>query len=109
MSDLGNLKALAFDVGGTVLDWHGGIVEAHTTLGREKGLEADWRKVTNAWRTQTLKEMLGEDFSGRRSGPLAELNVDGVHRALLDRVLEEFRLEGVSEAERDDLAAQLGT
>ncbi len=97
ISDLGKLEALAFDVGGTVLDWHGGIVEA------------DWRKLTKAWRRQTLKEMLGEDFSGQRSGPLAELNIDGVHRALIDRVLEEFRLEGVSEAERDDLAAQLGT
>ncbi len=31
MADLGNLKVLAFDVGGTVLDWHGGIVEGYQT------------------------------------------------------------------------------
>lgn len=31
ISDLGRLKARAFDVGGTVLDWHGGIVEGYQT------------------------------------------------------------------------------
>jgi 2-haloacid dehalogenase len=104
MSELGSLKALAFDVGGTVLDWHGGIVEALSALGRQKSLEADWPRVTNAWRMATLKEMLGEDLSGQRTGPLAELNIDGVHRALIDPVLDEFGIEGIAEAEKDDLA-----
>ena len=98
ISDLGKLKARATGVGGTVLDRHGGIVEALITLGQEQRLEADWRKVTNAWRMRTLKEMLGEDFSGQRSDPLAGLNIDAMHRALIDPVADGL----------DDLAAQLG-
>ncbi|MCZ6524778.1 MAG: hypothetical protein O7A68_13080 [Alphaproteobacteria bacterium] len=98
MADLGSLKALAFDVGGTVLDRHRGIVEALIALGQKKRLEADGRKVTNAWRMRTLKEMLAEDFSGQRSDPLAELNIDAMHRALIDPVADTL----------DDLAAQLG-
>lgn len=104
MSDLSGIKALAFDVGGTVLDWHGGIVETMTALGAAKGIEVDWRRFTNDWRKQTLAEMLGEDWSGRRSGPLADANIDGVHRAVLDRVLDGFAIAGLSDAEKDDLA-----
>lgn len=31
ISDLGKLEALATGAGGTVLDWHGGIVEGYQT------------------------------------------------------------------------------
>ena len=87
-----------------------GTLKAPATLGREKGLEADWRKLTDAWRMETLKEMLGEDLSGQRSGPLAELNIDGVYRAPLDRGPEDMPDPSVDLVADglDDLATQLG-
>ncbi len=99
MTDLSGVKALTFDVGGTVLDWHRGISGALRQAGEAKGIEADWARVTNAWRRQSLATMLGE-----REGELAAMNIDGVHRLVLERVLAEFGIEGLSAGDRDNLA-----
>ena len=93
------VKALTFDVGGTVLDWHTGISAALAETGAARGLTADWPAVTNAWRRQSLAAMLGE-----RKGKLLKMNIDGVHRHVLDAVAKEFGLKALSKEERDGLA-----
>ena len=93
------VKALTFDVGGTVLDWHTGISAALAETGAARGLTADWPDITNAWRRQSIAAMLGE-----RKGKLKEMNIDGVHRHVLDAVAKEFGLQALTKAERDDLA-----
>ena len=103
MADLDTLrqsiKALTFDVGGTVLDWHTGISAALAETGAAQGLTADWPAVTNAWRRQSLTAMLGE-----RKGKLLKMNIDGVHRHVLDAVAKEFGLQALGGEERDALA-----
>ena len=73
------IKALAFDTGGTILDWHSGIVAALSEAGARRGVAADWHVVANAYRRRSLARMLGAvdpDFT-----------IDDVHRSVLDEIL----------------------
>ena len=56
------VKALAFDTGGTILDWHSGFRDALKSIGRAYGLERDWADIANQLRRQSLGRMvnLGE-------------------------------------------------
>ena len=40
MTDLTGIKALAFDTGGTILDWHRGIASALAAAGQRRGIVA---------------------------------------------------------------------
>ncbi len=44
------VKALIFDVFGTVVDWRGGIVRDGRALGRRKGVDIDWEAFADGWR-----------------------------------------------------------
>lgn len=57
---LAGIKALTFDTGGTVLDWHGGIGGALKAAGTRRGLEADWAALTNEYRRRSLKGIVGQ-------------------------------------------------
>ena len=42
---LANIKAITFDTGGTILDWHAGLSQAFDQAGAQRGLWADWPKI----------------------------------------------------------------
>jgi hypothetical protein len=42
---MSKIKALFFDVGGTVFDWRTGITKALREWGSKKGIEAGWPKL----------------------------------------------------------------
>jgi hypothetical protein len=44
------VKALAFDVFGTAVDWRGSIIREGQEWGRAKGLQVDWEKFADRWR-----------------------------------------------------------
>jgi 2-haloacid dehalogenase len=48
------VKALAFDTGGTILDWHSGIAAALAEAGARRGAAADWYAVANEYRRRSL-------------------------------------------------------
>jgi 2-haloacid dehalogenase len=98
MTDLTQVKALTFDVFGTVVDWRGTIVREGQALGREKGLDVDWAQFADAWRAGYQPAM-----ARVRTGELPWTNIDGLHRLILDGLLERFGLSGLSEAEIDHL------
>jgi len=58
---IANIKALTFDTGGTILDWHHGISRAFATAGARRGLQADWPTITNAYRRRSLQAMLNAE------------------------------------------------
>jgi 2-haloacid dehalogenase len=93
-----DIKALAFDVGGTVVDWHTGISRQLAEFGREKGIEADWVALTKAWRMQGLQAALNKSRKEVPGG-----NIDGAHRETLDQVLSDAGVEGFSAADRDEM------
>ena len=100
MSDLSAVKALAFDVGGTVVDWHQGIASQLAGIGQRKGIEADWVALTKAWRMASLRRALGA-----RTADLPGGNIDGVHRQMLDKVLDEAAVGGFDNADREAMTA----
>ncbi len=96
---LDDIKALTFDTGGTILDWHSGFRTALAELGTRHGVERDWGALTNDLRRKSLKRMLN---LGEHAPPA--YNFDGAHRAALDEVLAENGLDAATEAERHEIA-----
>jgi 2-haloacid dehalogenase len=90
------LRALVFDVFGTLVDWRTSIArEARSILGLEAG-DAD--AFADAWRAQYQPAM-----EAVRSGALPFSKLDVLHRHNLDRVLADRGLDGVTEATRVQL------
>src|SRR5262245_37595375 len=90
-------KAILFDTFGTVVQWRNSIIAEGTAWGKAKGLNVDWAKFADQWRAGQGREM------GRvRRGELPWTNLDGLHRMILERLLVEFNITGLTEAEKDD-------
>ena len=94
--EIAEIKALAFDTGGTVLDWHNGIRAALADLGDRHGIERDWAGITNEYRRRALRRMTNRKSPG--------FNIDDVHRAVLDELAAEHGLEMFSATERAAVA-----
>ena len=92
MSDLSGIKALAFDTGGTILDWHRGISAALAAAGRRRGIVADWAEATNEYRRRALKGMT------RQVRP--DFNIDDLHGRLLDELAGELGWSALTEEDR---------
>jgi 2-haloacid dehalogenase len=82
MSDVAAVRALVFDVFGTVVDWRGSIVRELEALGRARGIEADWGAFADAWRAGYHPAM-----QRVRTGDLPWTEIDTLHRMILDDVL----------------------
>lgn len=95
-TDLSTIKALTFDVFGTVVDWRGTIIAEGETWGREKGLTVDWEAFALAWRAGYQPAM-----QKVRSGELGWTKIDDLHRMILDKLLPQFQIDGLSEADKD--------
>ncbi len=98
MADLDAVKALTFDVFGTVVDWRSSIIREGESLGRARGLSVDWARFADAWRGR-YQPML----SRVRNGELPWTRLDDLHRMSLDRLLVDFGIAGLSPAEVDHL------
>jgi len=86
--NLDRIKALTFDTGGTILDWHTGVRSALAAAGARHGVSRDWSALTNEFRSRSLKRMLNH-------GELAPatMNFDDVHRETLELFLVDHDLE----------------
>lgn len=94
----GNLKALVFDVFGTVVDWRGSILRELAAFGRDKGIAADWESLVDEWRAGYRPAM-----QRVRRGELPWTRLDDLHRLILDGLLAQAGIAGLSEAEKDRL------
>lgn len=90
------VKALAFDVFGTVVDWHGSIVREGAIWTREKGIRADWSQFAERWRAG-YKPALEKV----RRGELPWMKLDDIHRSILEEVLAEFKITGLTDDEKE--------
>src|SRR6185503_13196273 len=95
---LGPVKALVFDVFGTVVDWRTSVAREAEELTKRKGLNVDGAKFADAWRAGYAPSM-----NRVRTGELPWTRLDGLHRMILDRLLIDFGIIGLSEAEIDAL------
>jgi 2-haloacid dehalogenase len=92
------VKALVFDVFGTVVDWRGSIIREGMALGRRKKLKVDWAAFADAWRAGYKPAM-----ARVRSGELPWTKIDDLHRMILDDLLKRFALGSLAEEEIDRL------
>ena len=98
MTDLSQIKALTFDVGGTVFDWRGTIEDEVSQFAQQQGADLDVSRFATDWR-RGMFAML----AGVRSRELPWMNADELHRRVLDDVLADHTALTLSESERDDL------
>lgn len=89
------IKALTFDTGGTILDWHTGLRTALAAAGERHGVHADWAALANEFRRRALKRMLNQG----EHAP-ATYNIDDAHRATLEELAAERGLGMLSDEER---------
>jgi len=95
---INHVKALCFDTGGTVLDWHSGISTALAAIGTRHGVHRDWAAVANEFRRMSLKLIVnhGEHAPATKT-------FDDAHREALDRVLTDFDLDLFTKSDRRSL------
>jgi 2-haloacid dehalogenase len=94
--NLSSIKALVFDVFGTVVDWRGSIIEEGIAWGKAKQLRIDWASFADRWRAG-----YGPSMNRVRTGELPWTKLDDLHRMILEQLLKEFRIEGLTEEEKD--------
>ncbi|HKW83621.1 MAG TPA: haloacid dehalogenase type II [Burkholderiaceae bacterium] len=92
--DPASIRALVFDVFGTVVDWRGSIIREGEALSAAKGLSVDWRGVADAWRQGYQPAM-----ARAARGEIAWANIDTLHRGILDEIRPRFGLGGLDERE----------
>ena len=92
------MKALFFDVFGTLVDWRTGVARESQAVLAPLGIELDWLAFAAAWRAEYQPAM--EEV---RSGKLAFARLDVIHRRMLERIVPRFGLEAVPEEARREL------
>jgi 2-haloacid dehalogenase len=97
-ADVSAVKALVFDVFGTVVDWRTSVARDIDVLARRKRLKVDGATLADAWRAQYAPSM-----NRVRSGELPWTRLDDLHRMILDKILVDFRIAGLSDAEKSTL------
>src|SRR5215468_849977 len=92
------VKALFFDVFGTLVDWRTSVAREAKTVLEPLGHKTDWLAFADAWRDEYQPGM--EDV---RSGRIPFSKLDVLHRRNLDRILPRFGFTDLSE----EIAARL--
>ncbi|WP_342738027.1 haloacid dehalogenase type II [Bradyrhizobium sp. B117] len=96
---LTGIKAIAFDVQGTCVDFFQPLLRAGAAINAAKGLDIDWAALSAEWR-ELYRASMDAVIAGRRDW----LRVDRIYREALDKLVE---TRGLSDrfdgAERDAL------
>ena len=92
------LRALFFDVFGTLVDWRAGIAHEAAAILRPQGYDLGWPAFADAWRAEYQPGM--EEV---RSGRVPFSKLDVLHRRNLERFLPRLGVSGLSEATLRDL------
>ena len=88
------LRALVFDVFGTVVDWRSSIIREGQLLSAARGLKVDWPAFADAWRAGYAPAM-----DRTRGAGSAWADIDTLHRQILDELVPRFGLGTLSEGE----------
>lgn len=93
------VKALVFDVFGTVVDWRGSLIADLTRWAQGKGVTGDWAALVDAWRGAYMPSM----DEVRKHPERGFVNLDTLHRTSLERLVQEHGIKGVTDADLDYL------
>ena len=93
-----SVKAVVFDVFGTLVDWRTSLVAQLRGFGREKGVQADWTALVDAWRSRYQPSL-----DKVRGGLIPWSILDELHRASLISLLPDFGLSALTDQDIDFL------
>jgi 2-haloacid dehalogenase len=86
------VRALFFDVYGTLVDWRNGVAREAAAILKPLGYSLDWIAFADAWRAGYRPGM--EEV---RSGAVPFSKLDVIHRRMLERIRTRFGLESLDE------------
>src|SRR5271165_127888 len=95
---MSEIKALTFDVFGTVVDWRSGVAREAEAVLSPKGHALDWGDFADRWRARYVPAMARV---ARGERPFAVLDV--LHRENLAALLDELGVTDLAESEVDEL------
>ena len=99
MSDLSGVKALVFDVFGTVVDWRTSLINDFTKWGETRGIKADWTALVDGWRAVYVASM----DEVRKHPERGYVILDVLHRRSLEILVKDLGLLGLREADLQHL------
>ena len=88
-------RAILFDTGGTVLDWHGSLVNELHALGAGPLQAVDPSKFVNEWRRRSMRAIVGQVRPA--------FDMDDVHRNALDETVAHFGIAALDANTRQQL------
>ena len=94
---LADVKALTFDVFGTVVDYRSSIVAEGHRLSAAHGWDVNWGEFADAWRAEYRPSM---DRAMRDAS--SWVDVDAIYRTVLDELLERYGVVGLTEEQKVD-------
>jgi 2-haloacid dehalogenase len=92
------VKALTFDVFGTVVNWRDSVAREAKAILAPKGYNIDWHDFADKWRARYQPAM-----AKVRSGERPWTRLDDLHRENLVELLPEFGVSGLAKPEIDHL------
>jgi 2-haloacid dehalogenase len=97
--ELANVKACVFDIFGTVVDWRSSVIAEATSWGKGKHININWAEFTDRWRLGYRPAM-----DKVRKGEIPWTKLDDLHLMILEDLLKQYNIEGMSDAEKGDWA-----
>jgi 2-haloacid dehalogenase len=95
MSDLSQVKALVFDVFGTVVDWRTSLINDFMAWGEKRGIKADWTALVDGWRGVYVASM----DEVRKHPERGYVILDVLHRRSLEKLVQQLGISGLDDAD----------
>ena len=95
MSDTSAVKALVFDVFGTVVDWRTSLIADFTKWSETRGIKADWTALVDGWRAVYAASM----DEVRKHPENGYVILDVLHRRSLEKLVEQLSIKGLTDAD----------
>jgi 2-haloacid dehalogenase len=95
MSDISRVKALVFDVFGTVVDWRTSLIADFTAWSEKRGVKADWTALVDGWRGVYVASM----DEVRKHPERGYVILDTLHRRSLEKLVEQLSISGLTDAD----------
>src|SRR6202049_2713182 len=96
MSDISAVKALVFDVFGTVVDWRTSLIADFTKWADRRGVKADWTALVDGCAAVYAASM----DEVRKHPERGYVILDTLHRRSLEKLVAQFSISGLTD---DDL------
>ena len=88
MSDVSAVKALVFDVFGTVVDWRTSLIADFTKWAETRGIKADWTALVDGWRAVYAASM----DEVRKHPERGYVILDTLHRQSLEKLVAQLSI-----------------